>query len=178
MKTLLDLVSKANTFTLQKQAIVSSSPSLSNGLVFKVDNTDIGFVKPEAAKCFLEYSEFTTDGKSLVLDPKLDCHGRTVAIQKILCDLCQKKIFACLDGWRNEAFQIFGPSGVVLFEVERAAIGLLGVRAAGCHLNGFVRTPDGSMKMWIGKRSFNKQTYPGMLDNIVGGTLSFLQKVV
>lgn len=172
--TLLDIVSKANTFTVSKEAVVRSFPSLTMGLIFKVDDTELGFVKPEAAKCFLEYSEyFKTDEefKSLILSTNLDNSlKRTKAIEKILLDIREKKVFSCLDGWRNETFEIFGRSGV-LFEIERAAIGLLGVRAAGCHLNGFVREADGSIKMWVARRSFTKQTYPGLLDNIVGGII-------
>ena len=45
--------------------------------------------------------------------------------------------------------------------------GLLGVKQYGVHMNGFVVESDGSMKMWIGRRSLTKQTYPGLLDNTV-----------
>lgn len=172
MKTFIDIVSKANTFTLEKEATVRMAPSLEMGLIFRVDNNQLGFVKPEAAQCFLKYSNvFQTDEerKYLVLSPVLDTPlKRTMAIHEMLQDLRSKKLFTCLDGWRDESFQVFGQTGV-LFELERSAIGLLGVRAAGCHLNGYVLNSDGSIKMWVARRSFTKQTYPGLLDNIVGG---------
>ena len=46
--------------------------------------------------------------------------------------------------------------------------GLLGVRQYGVHMNGFFYDADGEVKMWIGRRSPTKPTYPGMLDNTVG----------
>jgi len=46
--------------------------------------------------------------------------------------------------------------------------GLLGVRQYGVHMNGFFYDTDGGVKMWIGRRSPTKPTYPGMLDNTVG----------
>ncbi|KAI8907460.1 NUDIX hydrolase domain-like protein [Powellomyces hirtus] len=82
-------------------------------------------------------------------------------------------MFLCLKGWRNERYCVHGSrSEGVIMQLERAAVGLLGVRAYGCHLNGYTRTPEGQVKMWIAKRSDTKQTYPGMLDNLVGGGLA------
>ncbi|KAJ3065617.1 hypothetical protein HDU98_011044 [Podochytrium sp. JEL0797] len=59
--------------------------------------------------------------------------------------------------------------------MERAATGLFAIRVYGCHVNGFVIVPgpDGKeiTKMWVARRSYTKQTYAGMLDNMVGGGL-------
>ena len=179
MAPLFEIVAKANTFTFEKEVFVRSCPSLNNGMILKVDNAEIGLVNPKAAILFLEYTkEFETDDQKrfLILSPQLDSiEKRTQAIHRILEEARSKKLFKCLDGWRYERFQVYGESGV-LFEVERAAIGLLGVRAAGCHLNGYVKMSDGSVKMWIAIRSFTKQTYPGLFDNIVGGLLFDLTK--
>lgn len=46
--------------------------------------------------------------------------------------------------------------------------GLLGIRQYGVHMNGYIYDADNELKMWIGRRSPTKPTYPGMLDNIVG----------
>ncbi|KAJ3100900.1 hypothetical protein HDU97_001840 [Phlyctochytrium planicorne] len=54
-------------------------------------------------------------------------------------------------------------------QIERAAAGLLGIRAYGSHVNGYVK--DDEVKMWVARRSATKQTYPSMLDNLVGGGL-------
>ena len=55
-----------------------------------------------------------------------------------------------------------------LMTMERAAIPHFGVRAYGVHVNGYVRGPDG-LAMWIGRRAYDKTTFPGLLDNFVAG---------
>nr|XP_053656447.1 uncharacterized protein LOC128705215 [Cherax quadricarinatus] len=52
-------------------------------------------------------------------------------------------------------------------------LALLGVRAFGVHIMGYTRVPeDGSMKIWVQKRSLDKPTYPGMMDTMVGGGIT------
>jgi phosphoribosylaminoimidazole (AIR) synthetase len=53
-----------------------------------------------------------------------------------------------------------------VFEVERVGSFLFGTSSFGVHLNGYTFV-DGEMKMWIARRSPTKQTWPGMLDNMV-----------
>lgn len=37
----------------------------------------------------------------------------------------------------------------------------------GVHVNGYTVGSDGEVSMWLARRSATKQTYPGMLDNMV-----------
>jgi hypothetical protein len=55
-----------------------------------------------------------------------------------------------------------------MLEMERAAVPLFGVRAFGIHLNGYVRSGNDTL-MWVARRSMNKPTYPGKLDQLVAG---------
>ncbi|KAI8619643.1 NUDIX hydrolase domain-like protein [Chytriomyces sp. MP71] len=75
--------------------------------------------------------------------------------------------------WRNERYSVWDSEGKVAVRVERAAAGLFAIRAYGCHVNGFVRNKGNKdqLSMWVARRSYTKQTYPGMLDNMVGGGL-------
>jgi ADP-ribose pyrophosphatase YjhB (NUDIX family) len=85
-------------------------------------------------------------------------------------------------GWRNEKFS-YWPDTVILanghpieptdklaaaFEMERAAYRFFGLRAHAVHVNGF--TEDGYI--WCGRRSLDKATDPGMLDNMAAGGLT------
>lgn len=45
--------------------------------------------------------------------------------------------------------------------------GLFGIISYGTHLNGYTYSEDGSLQMWLGKRSSKKQCWPGKLDNMV-----------
>ena len=53
-------------------------------------------------------------------------------------------------GWRDELFPVsagYGDSPLML--VERATASLLGIRAYGVHINGFVRLPNGELELWV-----------------------------
>ena len=41
------------------------------------------------------------------------------------------------------------------------------MRQYGVHMNGYLLTDNGKFKMWIGRRSATKPTFPGLLDNMV-----------
>jgi|TARA_Y100000294_G_scaffold142738_1_gene137006 8-oxo-dGTP pyrophosphatase MutT (NUDIX family) len=74
-----------------------------------------------------------------------------------------------IPGWRDEAYPVGSAfSAPSLLTMERAAVPLFGVKGYGVHVNGFVRDGAG-IKMWIGKRSLDKPTGPGKLDQIVAG---------
>jgi isopentenyldiphosphate isomerase len=66
--------------------------------------------------------------------------------------------------------------------MERCAAPLFGVLTFGVHLNGYTRTEQGQLKMWIAKRARTKPTWPGWLDNAVAGgipyTLSVRESVI
>lgn len=79
-----------------------------------------------------------------------------------------------LPGWRGEAFACWGYRDDVwpyrepeLFRLERAAFRVFGLRSHAVHVHGLTR----SGRMWCGRRSLDKQTDPGLLDNIAAGGL-------
>lgn len=55
-----------------------------------------------------------------------------------------------------------------LAQIDRAAVPWFGARAWGVHVNGFVRR-NGGLFLWIGKRSADRSSYAGQLDNMIGG---------
>nr|WP_298794941.1 NUDIX domain-containing protein [uncultured Acetobacter sp.] len=56
----------------------------------------------------------------------------------------------------------------VLGRIDRGALPLFGLVAAGVHLNGLVRKADG-LHLWTGRRAANKRLDPGKLDHLVAG---------
>ncbi|RLV95620.1 Uncharacterized protein JA1_000873 [Spathaspora sp. JA1] len=76
-------------------------------------------------------------------------------------------------GWRNELYTVYNPTNTPYVLIERAFSVLLGVVTYGVHINGYIKSADGDLKMWIPTRSATKPTYPGMLDNMVGGGLGY-----
>lgn len=68
----------------------------------------------------------------------------------------------------NELFDVFDDSGIILGQVDRGALPLLGCKASGVHLNGLVDKPEG-LHLWIGHRASNKRLDPGKLDHLAAG---------
>jgi 8-oxo-dGTP pyrophosphatase MutT (NUDIX family) len=73
-----------------------------------------------------------------------------------------------IPGWRNEDFAWVDQNGHKYFHLERAAFRTFGFRSMATHINGY--TKQGTL--WLGRRSENKPTDPGMLDNIAAGGIA------
>jgi hypothetical protein len=66
----------------------------------------------------------------------------------------------------NELLQV--RKNLCVFKLVKGIfLGAFGIRKYGSHLNGYVIDDDGTWRMWIGKRSKTKQTFPDMYDNLV-----------
>jgi len=81
--------------------------------------------------------------------------------------------------WRNEKFGVY-PIGSdprfpeeALFILERELCKVLGIESYGVHANVYNEQPDGTKKLWIGKRSMDKSTFPGKLDMAIGGGIVY-----
>ena len=86
----------------------------------------------------------------------------------------EKETFKVLKTWRDEPWPVYGRKGELLFSIERAAAGLLGVTRYGVHLTAFVRDSNApyGVKLWTPRRALDKSTFPGMLDNTAAGGLT------
>lgn len=80
------------------------------------------------------------------------------------------RAISLLNSWRGETFPVYGPRGEVLLEIERCASALFGIVTYGVQLICYVRDEQGP-RLWIGKRSDRKKTYPSMLDTTAAGGL-------
>lgn len=93
---------------------------------------------------------------------------KTAAVAGVLEDLRGQGMFP---GWRGEHYPVSESYyAAPLLTIERATVPMFGTMGYGVHLNGYVRDRNG-LRMWIGKRSMQKQTGPGKLDQIVAGGL-------
>lgn len=137
-------------------------------LPFRVDDADVGLIRPELARLLAEFPEvFVVGGDCVRLAPERTGERvRTQAVDEVLRQLAGRGI---LRGWRDEPYPVrAGSAGPTLFTIERAAVPLFGIGAFGVHVNGFVRTADG-LFMWIGRRSPHRPVAPGKLDQLVAG---------
>jgi isopentenyldiphosphate isomerase len=128
----------------------------------------VGRVKQAFAQRLADFPEtFAVSERAVTLASGLDgFERRTEAVAQALHHL---KESGEIRGWRDEPYPVLARWGKPpLLVVERAATPLLGVRAYGVHLNGYVRSAAG-LKLWVGRRSKTKQTAPGKLDHLVAG---------
>lgn len=135
---------------------------------FFADDVRVGWIRGDVAPLLSAYPEIFEIGKETVrLSPLLTTYeARSEAVGAAMRDLKGK---GEIPGWRGEIYPVTPSFGMrPLFELERAAIPRLGIRAYGVHMNGIVRA-GGKIKMWVARRSRHKPTFPGMLDNMVAG---------
>jgi hypothetical protein len=137
---------------------------------FLVAGERLGFVRHDLARDFGRFpSVFTdTDFALSVKDHLSQFDSRTAAIDTVARELLWRGI---VTGWRNELFPVAQRFGLgPLFDLERALVPYLGVKAYGVHLNGYVRDGD-TIRLWVGKRSDDRPIEPGKLDHLVAGGL-------
>ena len=135
---------------------------------FVVGDVRVGWVRPNFAERLARLNRVfdVAETQIKLADSLDDFETRSKAVDGVLRQLRADGDFSA---WRDESYPVVnGFSSPPLLRMERAAVPRFGVRAYGVHMNGFVRKPDG-LHMWIGRRSRDKPTYPGMLDNMVAG---------
>ena len=157
--------------TLLKRIEEANSGSTKLLVPFMVCGTVVGHLLPEKAQILLNTSDvFVKRTAALHLRPDLDgvdlTEKRTEILGEVMSELRAQRL---ITGWRDELFAIAPRfSSPPLFLLERAAIPLFGARGYGVHVNGFRRDGD-NISMWLGRRSADKSTFPGKLDQMVAG---------
>ncbi|KAM7275020.1 hypothetical protein ACFE04_016886 [Oxalis oulophora] len=156
-----------------------ASEKQSEFLPFVIDDHIVGFLHNSFARNLRPYEDvfiFPQDdsyggsfGICAKLHPNLKTpHDRTAAVNDVITQLAQQGL---IPGLRRELLSVtssFG--GPVFFSLERTAAPYFGIKVYGIHMNGYVER-NGQKFLWVGKRSQEKQTYPGMLDHLVAGGL-------
>lgn len=127
-------------------------------LAFRIGAAQVGWVRPTLADAAARVPGVRRDEGAVVL-----AHG--AALPGMARALSAEGFYR----WRGEAFDVRADlSGPVLAEIDRGALPAFGIEAAGAHLNGLVRRPDG-LRLWVARRAADKALDPGKLDHITAG---------
>lgn len=127
-------------------------------LSFRIGTALVGWVKPDLAERLAGFSAIRLGANCVVLTEP----AALPAIARCLADEGWYR-------WRREAFDVRAePDGPVLAQLDRGALPSFGVMAAGVHVNGLVRRPDG-LQIWIARRAADKLLDPSKLDHVVAG---------
>jgi thiamine pyrophosphokinase len=132
-------------------------------IALRIGEAPVGWVSREVARALRDIPDITADVDGIRL-----AHGARDGLATIVAALAARGICRV----RGEAFDVrAAPDGPVLGQVDRGALPVLGIAAAGVHVNGLVRRADGP-HLWVALRSREKLLDPGKLDHIVAGGIS------
>lgn len=137
---------------------------------FTVADRRVGFMRRDTAQQLTRYpSVFRVGDDDVSVAEHLDTFDyRSAAIDSVIREMRQDGL---ITGWRDELFPVAESYGQApLFDLERAAVPLFGVKAYGVHLNGYVRR-DGDIWLWVGRRAATRPIEPNKLDHLVAGGL-------
>jgi len=159
------------------------NPKFHKSVPFYIDTVVVGVIPENVFIELKKYNKtfrrnlrpFSISKRKVTFSEYIDNYEkRGQVINDVLTYWRENDTFSCLRGWRNEVYPVFNGNHEIALRIERSGIALFGFRAYGCHINGYVEDPKThKLKMWIAQRSFKKQTFPGKLDNIVAGGISF-----
>jgi 8-oxo-dGTP pyrophosphatase MutT (NUDIX family) len=167
-ETLSGLARRVNNFYFDGLGAAAYRPLYCHGC-------QVGMISPPVLaqlrhypSVFVVSEDRVTFAERLATEPE-----RSAALEAALLDMRRRDVFPQLRGWRKECYEV-GRSFTepLLFKMERSAAPLFGVRQYGVHINGFVRHSVQGLCLWLQRRSPNKQTWPNMMDNFVGGALA------
>ncbi|HTJ92208.1 MAG TPA: DUF4743 domain-containing protein [Pararobbsia sp.] len=141
----------------------------SRHLVFEIGGVQAGWIRRSDVRLLNAWPYvFEIDTDRVALRGELESvESRSRALGEVIEALAAQ---GHIPGWRNETYAIrnqFDDPPLAL--IERAASRFFGTQTYAVHLNGVV----GATRMWIARRSLQKATDPGMLDNLVGGGIGW-----
>ncbi len=145
---------------------------LSQFIPFEIANQKVGWIKQQHVELLSEFTGvFQIEAQCVTLPSRLDSlESRTEAMATVLED---RRLQPLLSGWYHELYPVSSSFQTPpLMLLERAAVSLFGVLSYGIHLNGY-SYQDGHLHMWVARRSYDRTTYPGRLDNLVAGGKSY-----
>ncbi|KAI1827778.1 thiamine pyrophosphokinase-related protein [Xylaria intraflava] len=180
---LLDIVNYCDDFPLPEQGLEAYDKKVNSYYHFMVASVPgtLGFVLPEVARKFRKCPGWEVDDVSipgtLTLSGGHDDNSRSEIVKKTVEQFRKNKTFQILKKWRQEVKPAYGPTGELLFSINRAAFPLLGIVAYGVQMVAFTRNSRGGVKgLWVQKRSQAATNYPGFLDNTVAGGMATGEK--
>ncbi|KAI0131995.1 NUDIX hydrolase domain-like protein [Xylariales sp. AK1849] len=178
----LDLVKAADAFPYDAQSLAQAFPQPLYTLLHHTSAGDktIGYMLspvvlsllsiPESIRgsVSVDHTAHTIRAFDLPTEPE-----RTAAVGAVMKYWRLQGPWEIVKKWRDELWPVYGSDGELLYSVERAGAGLLGVMRYGVHMTGYVKDDASTcgIKIWVPRRAKDKSNYPSMLDNTVAGGL-------
>jgi len=97
--------------------------------------------------------------------------GRTELMDRTLRTNHESQEVPALRRWAHERFPVYSDTGEHVLDLDGCGVEVFGIVNYSVHLTGWVMTAEG-IKIWVPRRAWTKPSFPGMLDNTVGGSLA------
>lgn len=138
------------------------------------DSRTFGYLVPETVARMPWTSEFERNetSRTITLIPEVGtdvARSCAAAITKLLIAAQDASSFPNLVRWPGEKFPVLGAP--FRFAIDRAIAPYFGLVCTGSQLTVFVREKGLVAGIWVARRSTDKPTYAGMLDNAAGGAI-------
>lgn len=122
----------------------------------------------------LEWPEFwkvDAENRFVTLTSGNDFNTRTRLVQETLLKGHEAGSVPVLKKLAKEDFPLYDDNGQHVLDMDGSGLDLFGVANFSVHLIAWVKTDDG-IKYWVPRRSASRMSFPNMLDNTVGGSLT------
>lgn len=181
-KSNLDLARECDRFPYYEESPDEYSRLVASCYKFSLqdESETLGYMPDWVVERMPWTSDWNIDHEKKTISPKVRDAGTNASDElhrqqsRVIAETLQlareKKVFAVLNGWRNELYPI-GRSSPITTSIERAGSALFGIVTYGVHMTAYVKV-DNDIKIWVPRRAKNKQTFGGMLDNTVAGGIS------
>ena len=119
-----------------------------------------------------EYWKIDHEKRFLTLVSAHNFEWRTKLMEETLRRCTEVETIEEAKRWANELFSVCAADGEHVLDFDGIGVDLFGVVNYSVHMIGWVTTKDRLKKYWVPRRSMSKMSFPGMLDNTLGGSLS------
>lgn len=144
-----------------------------------------GFQKPFGYAHFAFVKEMTWSSdwsvdhekRVLKLHSPSDFQRRTQLVHDTLRSGHESGKVEALRRWNKETFAVYDSDGQHIMDMVGSGLPLFGVIVFGVHMIAYTKTKEG-LKYWVPRRSKTKISYPGKLDNTVGGSLASGERAI
>ncbi|KAK0624856.1 thiamine pyrophosphokinase-related protein-like protein [Bombardia bombarda] len=171
----LDIINEGDDFPIPQQNVNKWITTKKAHYDLRVNGVEppVGIVHPTVVDALREQPGWdindTADFRTITIEGN-DEASRSEAVARTFASLRGMDKFVVLSRWRDELKPAYGPNNEILFNVERAAVPLLGIVSYGVQLSVYSYDVDTKLpRIWISKRSMTTANYPGLLDNTTAG---------
>lgn len=124
-----------------------------------------------------DYWKIDPEKRLLALVSAPDFETRSRLMNETLRKNHESQKVPALAHWSDEDFPIYSATGEHVLTMNGCGVDMLGIVNFSVHMIGWVMTAEG-VKIWVPRRAMTKMSYPGMLDNTVGGSLPVGEKPI